>query len=513
MQSFSTRAHAPLLPALLVAALAGPALAVAQRVPVLPATTVRFELGLRLRALETELESVRGQTEAIERAMPFVDESVRAFFALSFAGAAERLDAARSALQTAVEIERSHARLAFVPAKRLVDAEHVRMLAIEHGWVYAPGRDEEDRFGMPGLRYRIEHRLVDPAGALVAGPVVRTFTDLRPASLELPLPEIADDEDLVLESTTTPVDGDGEAAEFAPAITRRSAVSLVRDLASRCEALEGVEQRARASGSSTAAATVAHYARMLRTLAKGRALETDVPAAALLSEAEAIARHLDEGAGPYFAGVRTGERWWIHLAVPRDDDGAEQIVPIRLWTPPFREAGERAPLVVALHGAGGSENMFFDGYGDGLACRLAAERGWAFVAPRTQTASTTLVAMVDELARRYPIDSDRVVLLGHSMGAAKVVDLLQVAPGRFSAAAPMGGGGRVRRGAALDELPVFVGCGSRDFALDGARALHRKLERSGAQASLRIYEGIEHLTIVQIALPDVYAFFDDVLGG
>jgi hypothetical protein len=44
-------------------------------------------------------------------------------------------------------------------------------------------------------------------------------------------------------------------------------------------------------------------------------------------------------------------------------------------------------------------------------------------------------------------------------------------PERFRAVAALGGGGRVRANAALKSLPFFVGVGSQDFALSGAKAL------------------------------------------
>ena len=57
------------------------------------------------------------------------------------------------------------------------------------------------------------------------------------------------------------------------------------------------------------------------------------------------------------------------------------------------------------------------------------------------------------------------------------------------------------------QLPCLVGVGTSDFALGGARTLARALESAGAETSLREYPGIEHLLVVQVALPDVFAFF------
>ena len=74
--------------------------------------------------------------------------------------------------------------------------------------------------------------------------------------------------------------------------------------------------------------------------------------------------------------------------------------------------------------------------------------------------------------------------------------------------------GRRRAGAAspkaFAELPLFVGVGSKDFALRGAEALHKALADAGAKrATFKEYPDLEHLVIVREALPDVFAVFDE----
>jgi predicted esterase len=78
------------------------------------------------------------------------------------------------------------------------------------------------------------------------------------------------------------------------------------------------------------------------------------------------------------------------------------------------------PLIVALHGAGGDENMFFDAYGDGTIARLAFDRNVALVSPPTIPFSLSpklFERFLDEVARDMPIDRSRVLVVGHSMGA------------------------------------------------------------------------------------------------
>jgi predicted esterase len=94
------------------------------------------------------------------------------------------------------------------------------------------------------------------------------------------------------------------------------------------------------------------------------------------------------------------------------------------------------------------------------------------------------------------------------MGASQAVELLQSNAKRFAGAAVLGGGGRIRKADPLKNIPVFVGVGSKDFALGGAKSLHRALEEAGAKSTFKEYPDIEHMIIVRVALPDVFAMFD-----
>ncbi|MFO0926855.1 MAG: hypothetical protein U0736_07405 [Gemmataceae bacterium] len=65
----------------------------------------------------------------------------------------------------------------------------------------------------------------------------------------------------------------------------------------------------------------------------------------------------------------------------------------------------------------------------------------------------------------------------------------------------------------LKTVQFFVGVGERDFALGGARTLHQAYSSSrGEPGPGGTYPDVEHLTVVQHALPDVFAFFDSAAG-
>src|SRR5262249_46349341 len=101
---------------------------------------------------------------------------------------------------------------------------------------------------------------------------------------------------------------------------------------------------------------------------------------------------------------------------------------------------ERAyPLIVILHGNGGTENTFFDGY-DGQLQRLGEERGYLVVVPlgyrvdggygynngsrsaeetrKLQLSEKDVMHVFDLIKQNYKIDASRTYLAGHSMGGS-----------------------------------------------------------------------------------------------
>jgi predicted esterase len=121
-----------------------------------------------------------------------------------------------------------------------------------------------------------------------------------------------------------------------------------------------------------------------------------------------------------------------------------RALPVRVIVP----AGDRRvrrPLVIALHGAGGDENMFPDAYGAGEVVRQAAARGAIVVSPAT-TVFQRDVAMLDSvlavMRRSHVIDTSRVYLLGHSMGAAATYAAAAARADRIAASVLLNGAGR-----------------------------------------------------------------------
>jgi predicted esterase len=247
---------------------------------------------------------------------------------------------------------------------------------------------------------------------------------------------------------------------------------------------------------------------LLQSLYEGGTEETDVPAAHFLKEAEGIVKTAKTG--KTFYGSRKEGQFWLTLPT------GQRMTMVRLLAPEAVKEGRSLPLVIALHGLGGSEHLFFEGYGRGTMVRLCQQRSWLLVAPRLDFLKGPLPMreMIAEVNRLYPIDRKRIFLVGHSMGARESVAQLERAPKDFAGVAVLAGGGPLREPQALKNLPFFIGVGQEDpvpLAPGWAYKLEKDLKKAGMEILIfKEYKDIEHLLVVQAALPDIFALFDRV---
>jgi hypothetical protein len=196
-------------------------------------------------------------------------------------------------------------------------------------------------------------------------------------------------------------------------------VSVMSDPAKRLKGLEDGLAGIKAKPNTTQRATLASHMAILKSLFAKETPETNYPAARLLAESEAGLKVIASG-GYYFGKARPGE-FWITLA---DEHG---ILPVRIMAPEAVATGKPLPLVIALHGAGGSENMFFDAYGNGKIVDLCRKRGWLLVAPRLSFfgLGMSVDSIVAEIGRLYPVENRQILVVGHSMGAMQAVNIAQ----------------------------------------------------------------------------------------
>ena len=458
--------------------LATPAVAQPPKAAELPA--LRYELGQRLKRFEAAWE--KHDTAGRRRAVGHVERLTQQFFSFQFGEAGRSLDLAGFALATDDEpaLTRQWAwSLYAVPETRVVDGKATE-LAVTINSLYTPKGDVPK-----GLEVQLWF-------------TDKQITTIKPAkfphTVKVPLPPLGE---------FTGLDRKLYFMVESGKEIRRTAigVSQVANLDARLAALNKAVA-AWAAIDTIEKATARDRAELLADLAGGTVPETDLPAADLLANAETM---LD--GKPFYTAAKPGQFW---LTVPTD---AKRSTPVRVFVPKGLDANKPVPVVVALHGAGGSENLFFEGYGAGAIVTECQKRGWVLVAPRSGldfTGAPPVAAILDQLATRYPLDPKRTFVVGHSMGAMQTIELVQKHPDRFAAAAALGGGGTVRDAKAFAALPLFVGVGEKDFALAGARSLNKALTAGGAKrVTYKEYPDLEHLLVVRESLADVFALFDE----
>lgn len=442
----------------------------------------RYDLGQRLRAFERAWDETPDPVSR-QRAVPLLNQAVRSFFSLNEVKVGESLDRATHLLRSAdgaSDAQRWADSLTFRPKIRFVDLS-VGELQIECRELYATG-------------------LPKPTGAQVAvrlgsGPEARHDLGDLPFSFRVPVDQTPPGDHVLICQVSV-------AGQVLA--DRRCLISLAHQIEQRLETLRAATEM-RATAESIETATLRYLVRLLSDLRSGQTFETDYPAAVLLEQAEKILLAITKNER-HFQSDRSGE-FWLRVPVGRTTET------VRFYAPKVGAEAARRPIVAALHGAGASENMFFDSYGNGITLKECQSRGWYLVAPRAGGGFgvggvPNVLAILEELAKRYPIDLKRVYLVGHSMGAGHALTLSQQAADRFAGVAALGGGGMIRKTEAFRQLPLFVGLGKDDFLIGAPERFGANLKKAGIpRLEVKIYPNVEHMMIVREAIPDVFRFW------
>jgi predicted esterase len=268
------------------------------------------------------------------------------------------------------------------------------------------------------------------------------------------------------------------------------------------------EQRAKAVAEETPIATrakaifVARNARLSSSLDPTSAVVTD-----LVDLDRFLSNELDAllaGRNPY--SRLAGDHWRPVGLVPGTD---ETGVPARVFAPRLTEHSAPVPLLIAVHGAGADEHMFFDGYGQGALKRLAEQHNLLVVCPRAGPFSAgpaTLDRLIDDIALDYPVDRTRVYLVGHSMGGGIVAAWARARPDTVAAVCTIAGVGGFSGATKIP--PALVVTGELDALVSAPRARAAAARARDAQLPVeyREFSNYGHTLVVAKALPDVIAW-------
>ncbi len=176
-----------------------------------------------------------------------------------------------------------------------------------------------------------------------------------------------------------------------------------------------------------------------------------------------------------------------------------------LTTPTDFDKNEKLPLLVFLHGAGERGDdielvkthgipRYFTQNQDHLGLRVITlspqcpqERTW-------YDYKWDVISLIDQIADEYNVDKDRISLCGISMGGFGTWEIaLQVAE-KFSAIAPICGGGMNWRAWYLRNIPIRVFHGRLDdiVPITHSEAMVNSIKLQGGNIEFTIYDDLGH---------------------
>jgi poly(3-hydroxybutyrate) depolymerase len=249
------------------------------------------------------------------------------------------------------------------------------------------------------------------------------------------------------------------------------------------------------------------------------------------AEAEAAAAAVRAGKNPF--ATRTGDFKRHYLLA-----SANEIMPYRLYVPTSYASGAQGsgfPLIIALHGLGGTEDTFVTNtnYG-GVLPKLAEQHGYIVAAPlgyrvdgsygwglgtppadpatkRVQERSEEDVMQVlQHVRQQYRIDENRIYLAGHSMGAIGAWKIAAKFPDIWAALAPFAGSGAPETVDRIRHIPHFVvhGDDDRTVSVRGSRTMVEKAKELGIEVTYVEVPGGGHSDVVAPHLPGMIEFFN-----
>lgn len=164
------------------------------------------------------------------------------------------------------------------------------------------------------------------------------------------------------------------------------------------------------------------------------------------------------------------------------------------------------PLVVVLHGTPGNgyaaEHLISSAVSKQYPAFVmvpALPRGtlWANPKKRVQRENTQLsnvVKMIEAVAEKYPVDKNRIYVIGCSEGGFGAFGAALYYPEVFAAAVPISGGWRADDAKDMTGIPIYVIHGARDenVPISLSRDVSRLIHKFGGDINYNEYATMEH---------------------
>ncbi len=194
----------------------------------------------------------------------------------------------------------------------------------------------------------------------------------------------------------------------------------------------------------------------------------------------------------------------LQLSYVSDVDGTTQ--PYRVFLPSSYDGTTPLPMLVALHGTGGSQDTYATTYHDGIYVREADKRGIVLVCPHGRGTTeyrgigeNDVLTVIEKVCQDFAIDRDRIVCSGQSMGGTGTTYLCCRYPDLFAAGIPLASTyGHLSLVANLMHVPMLYVQGEKDwpvYAKNGPIPITRRLKELGYNGRLWMVPGAKHNTM------------------
>jgi dienelactone hydrolase len=339
----------------------------------------------------------------------------------------------------------------------------------------------------------------------------RDFID-EPFRFDLDLSTIADTRAVVRAEVL-----DGTRTLGAASLT----IELRRGLADRLHVLEAGTTQVK--GFDALRAEVLYPIDYIRNVDRGRISIGQFDVEKELSKAESALDSFKRGTDPFAAKTGDLKRHYLF-------NEANEIMPYRIYVPSTYTANRTFPLIIALHGNGGTEDTFFDGF-DKVMPKLAEEFGYIVAAPlgyrvdgrygandgsrpteelqKIELSEKDVMHVLDLMKQNYKIDPNRIYLAGHSMGGSGTWYLGPRYSNIWAALAPFAGRGEPSTMTQMKHLPQFVVHGDADATVpvDQSRSMVAEMKKLGVTHQYIEVPGGTHGGVVAPNLRAMFEFF------
>jgi poly(3-hydroxybutyrate) depolymerase len=304
-------------------------------------------------------------------------------------------------------------------------------------------------------------------------------------------------------------------------------VHVLRDLEGRHAAYE--KRLAKIQGHNSTKATVLYPFDLARGLDAGTREVTSYDFPAGLRTSEELLKALEAGKDPLFQGKGDNKRNYQFAE-------AGVIVPYRIFVPSTWTPQKHMPVILAIHGMNLDENNMIT-RGDGVVVKLAERYGYIVaspleykplgtgvpgpssepVAPGTlspaQMGEKDDLNVLEAVAKEYNVDRSRIYIMGNSAGGGATWTVAVSHAELFAGMAPCSAQFDTKKldFSVLKGMPVMGVAGEMDTA---PHRINTKaaIERMKQYTDVAVYDEIKggtHGSSIEIAMPDIFAFFNE----